>query len=723
MDKITIEGEFSNEEIASELGVVTQIERKRLQNTLPRHQILPHPGFEIVRLPNKSLAKLAYGKLYPIDEADLDIELKQIARYSVIRHSNNCYERKAAKASLKFHYKRAISIIAPYIAAGWNRWSEYILELFIQERRHHVLWGSGNCGKSVVMAALLYTTWRVRPNKRMVIIATKVVKEADARVFGYMKKIHAGAPPSRYHEFKLVDSAEKKAIYCLIHDEKENKMLTDDTACIISLPIKTRAQLEDTEQGSNLLGKHPDDKLILCFDECQELPASLLEDRVFANWMTNSNMEIHAWGNPAPVDLNIPENYDMLFSLGSSGIGRQTLKAKCKEEAAVKCSTWKWSDTFVLHLTMLDSPKDDLDEVEYKIIDVDGFSRSRLSFLAGKENAADIAKKVPKKSPTWYSQVLGIPFLVSNSSSSSGVISSYIAKEAAMYPLIWSQKNPQGQFYMGVDPSGSGRNDGAAIVVVRYGEMQDARFGIDCLKGEGHHTVFRTDEGEFTDMVIERMWTVAQHYKIPLRNIAIDTHGVGEVFRYAFMRHLEDKKNPKWATDVAAGQNFFIVNPTISPTDRPLFKLLGHLRPAKEIVSNVTTEYWIALRCLFLSRQIFNVPDLILHQLYSRSLTTHSTTAKYVIETKEQMRKRGLESPNNTDALANCVELIRQRGFKYIYNSSGGYKEYYGPEYKKKEEQYSNAKAMNMVSNILQLGQNFGPKKKVRKMMTDIETV
>jgi len=727
VEKIPIEGYFGNEEIEDDLRFNPTYSSKKEGKGLPKYQIPEHPGFETVKLPNGSLAKLAYSKLYPKDESDLDIELLNISRYEVLRKSNDRNKRKAAKTSLKFHYKKAISIIAPHIAAGWNRWSEYILELFVQEKKHHVLWGSGNCGKSAVMAALLYTKWRVKPNERMVVVATRVLKEADARVFGYIKEIHAGAPASKYHEFRLIDNAENRAIYTLLYDEKEDKHLENDRGCIISLPIKVRASADKAEIGANLLGKHPKDCLVLCFDECQELKASLLQDRIFANWYTNSNLEVHAWGNPVPVDLDLKESHDMLYSLGSSGISLKSIKQKCRAENAVKCSAWSWEDTAVLHLTMLDSPKDDEDEKAYTITSHEGFQVSRLYFLAGKDNVETIAGKIPRNSSAWYSQVLGIPFLVSNSSSQQGVINSFIAKEAGMYPLIWSQKNPRGQFYMGVDPSGSGKNDAASICVVRVGEMQDARFGIDVMNGEGCVNIYKIDGQEFTDAVIEKMWELSQYYKIPLSNIAIETHGVGEVLRYALHRHIEGDEEGaigKWGLDYRQGKRYTIINPTISPTDRPLFKLLGHPRPAKDLVTSINTEYWLAVRCLFLTRQIFRVPEIMLQQLYSRQLVTTGSQNKYTLETKEKLRKRGVDSPNDVDALVNCVELIRQRGFKYTYAPSGHYKEFYGKAYTAREERKIIANSLNSISNMLQLGQNFGGAVRTNKRrVTEFEPI
>lgn len=718
--KLAINGHFSNEEVADKLSYKSYSDRTRDKNTAPKHMLMPHPGFETVQLPNGTLAKDAYKKLYSVHSSDLDIELMNIARYEndlTIPH-----KRKQAKQHLKFHYKKAVSLISPKFGAGWNRWSENILELFINEKLHKVIWGSGNCGKSAIMAILLYIKWRVNPSERMVVIATKVVKDASARVFGYIKEIHAKSPKSGLHKFQLVDSKQDKGIYCLMYDEEADRYIRDDRACIISLPVKVSAK--HAEVGSNLLGKHPDDRLVLAFDECQELPATMLSDKIFLNWYTNKRLDVYAWGNPTPIDYHSKEEYDMLFKMGADKLSLRSLREK--EKAATKTSTWSWSDTMVLHLAMTDSPKDDHDERYYLQDRGDGIKEQRLHFLAGQENVDLIVQKTTPNSPAWYSQVLGFPFLNIDHSKTLGVLTGFIVKESRRYPLHWKTPLHELQYFMGVDPAASGRNDGASIVVGRMGLMMDGRQGIDLLNGEGCREVKMVEGEDFVDTIVETMYALSRYYKIPLRNISIETHGVGDVLRYALQRHIEDGK---WRDEFENGDIYHVVNPTIGPTDRPLFKILGHMRPANELVADITTEYWTAIRCLFLSRQIFNVPDHILQQFYNRQIIPNANSTKYKVESKAQMKKRGINSPNDADALCNMVELVRTKGFRYRFYNKGGYNAFFGPEYDAKKAKETTAQAFDTVSNMLQLGHNLSqyagaPQKKRKRISpTAIDSV
>ncbi len=707
MSKVAIIGEFSNEEIENDL---TYSGRLTQNASIPKHLILPYPPLEIVKLPSGKYAKLAYGKLYSVASNDLDIELLLISRLE--KDILIARKRKDAKKQLKKHYKNCVAIISPKIASGWNRWSENILELFINEKIHKVVWGSGNCGKSIIMAMLLYIKWRVNPEGRMIVIASKIVKDASARVFGYIKDIHINAPISKIHRLKLVDSQQNKAIYCLKKDKDTGKYIKDDRACIINLPVKVDAK--NAEVGSNLLGRHPDDRLILAFDEGQELPASMLTDKIFLNWYTNQNLDVYAWGNPNPIDYNSPEDHDLLFKLGASNLSWHSLKEKEKQSS--KTSAWAWNDTLVLHLAMTDSPKDDADERNYYITRGDGTKDQRLFFLAGKDNVERIAEKTSPNTPSWYSQVLGFPYLITDHSKLQGALSPAIVKEARQYPLQW--KSERLEYYMGVDPSVSGKADAASIVVGRKGLMMDGRMGIDLMKGEGCRNVKLVEGTDFTDSIIETMWELSKTYSIPLKNISIETHGVGEVLRYALQRHIEAGK---WKDEFRNGDSYFIVNPTIGPTDRPLFKILGHMLPANELVGDISTEYWLAVRCLFLSRQIFNVPDFILQQFYSRQLMTRSSSTKYKLEGKYEMRKRGIHSPNDADALSNLVELIRRHGFKYRFYNKGGYSPYFGETYEANKLAKKSTQAMGIVTRMLQIGDNFSTT--VKKTRHSIDTI
>ena len=453
-NKLPINGLFSNDELKNKFN-------NRTSPYKQKYFIEDHPGFEVVELPNGQLAKLAYGKTYTVSKPDIDIETEHIGKYESLSKSTNSKKKKAAKEKLKFHYKRTISLISDEYKGGWNRWSENILDLFLSEKTNKVLWGSGNCGKSAVMALLLYIKWRVRPDGRMVIVVSKVVADASARVFGYIKKIHTKAPVSERYDLHMVDNQKEKAIYCLMEDEKTGKMVKNDLACMINLPAKVSAKSADI--GSNLLGKHPSDRLILAFDESQELPGTMLGMKIFMNWMTNEDLDIYAWGNPSPINFYSKEDHDLLFKLGADKLTLEGLRDR--EKKSKKTFSWTHSDTEILHLSMLDSPKDDPEEKYNYIIRADGSKKLRLHFLAGATQVQNIAENNSPNSPEWYSQVLGFPFIDTTGTREKGVLTPYIVKTSKTYPLIWKDQDSQLEWFMGVDPSTSGHGDDCAIVI------------------------------------------------------------------------------------------------------------------------------------------------------------------------------------------------------------------------------------------------------------------
>lgn len=704
MEKIPIEGNFSKQDIEYHNTKFTESGRAKTTKSIdnyPKYMIRPHEGFELCELPDGSIVKLAYGTYYRNDIPDLEIELDQIANLEPRLENSNSSEVAAARKRLKYHYKKAISLVTPSKAAGWNRWSDNILELFLSEKIHKVLWGSGNCGKSAIMAVLLYIKWRVRPHDRMVVIASRVMQDATARVFGYIKGIHAEAPPSTEHRMTLVDNSRVKGIFCEIYIEKEQKWITDDRACIVSLPVKVNKKQLDI--GSNLLGKHPNDRLILAFDECQELPATMAEDKIFVNWYTNKRLDVIGWGNPIPVQYHAPQEWDMLFKLGAGGLALNSLKLKEKE--ANKTSTWSWKDTKVLHLSMLDSPKDDPDEVNCFITRPDGTKEPRLHFLAGKDNVKVIASKISPTSASWYSQVLGFPYIDLTGSKEETVLNPFIIRKTKEYPLRWRTSDKELEWFMGVDPAVTGAGDSASIICARMGRMIDGRPGVDWMNGKVCTEVVARENEDFTDTIINTMYEISKEYRIRLKNIAIETHGVGEVLRYAIQGHIEDGK---WAEDVQRGESYFIVNPTISPTERWLFKSLGAMQPAKEMVSDITTERYVAVRCGVLTRQFFNLPEEALKQFYNRYLFMDGGRVKYKLETKKQMRERNIASPNQADALCNVVEIIRQRGFSYVFHNSNKYQEVLGPQYDREQENKIIKQRLGAVSEIIGLGVNLG---------------
>lgn len=663
---------------------------------------------EVVEFPEDlGTFKLAYGDIYPEDMPDLDIELDRIRLLEPKLKKGKKDAKLAAKEEIKFHYRQAVGYISPKFAKGWNQWSEDILEMFLSPKMRKVLFGSGNCGKSAVMAILLYTKWRVNPKGRMVMIASKVVADAKARVFGYLKTIHQEAPAPYDCDIRMVDNSREKAIYHVMVDKKTGKEVNNDQGCIISVPVKVTAG--DASIGTNLLGRHPDDWLCIGFDECQELPASRMR-QIFANWYTNENVEIMGWGNPQPIEFYNKESHDLLYHMGLGDLKLDRLRfwEKQANQTFVRTN----GNTYLLHLSMLHSPRDS-DEELYNYIEVNGVKKQRLHFLGGKTTAKVIAEgDIVVNGPEWYSQVLGFPYIDTSGRGSKGVVSPYTIKIARDFPLEWHTPRSQLNMYMGVDPSVNGLKDPCSIQIAAEGEMMNGCRGVDLFGGEYSRLVRHREGEEFTDTMVNAIYALSQEHNIPLRNIAIEITGAGQALKYALSKKLEEGL---WADEVRQGQNFYYYDSAAGVTERPLFRTLGKMRPAKDIVDRRVTECWVALKCAFQTRQIFNVPEVIVKQMYNRYLLSNSNSTKYKLEKKTDLAKRGIKSPNETDALAAMFDLMRFRDFKYQYHSKAGYQYKYGPQAQQLADVKTIEHRKRLISSMLGVNNNFPIKKGRRR--------
>lgn len=660
-----------------------------------KYYIDDHTDFEIFETPNGKEVKVVEGAFYSAELSDLDIILLTLKKLeSKIRilktQKADAGVFKSVRIKIKQYYKMAIRLLAPTYANGWNRWSDNILDLYLNDHTNKILWGSGNCGKSAVMACILYTAWRINPTGRTVILASRVEKESTQRVFGYITGIHKASPLSAGLSFKHRKG--DNAIYCQLPDKHNNNKLTDDVrACIISLPVKARAN--DDDLGSNLMGKHPSDKLIVCFDEGQEIEARLMHSKIYLNWKTNNNLQIVAWGNPSKVSFTDISKQNLIYRLATLGLSKSELKSW---ETQRNYTFFKErGDNLLLHLSMLDSPKDDPEEKEAIIEDENGVPMQRLWFLAGKDVAESIAKEGnSENSEAWYAQVLGFPVIDYSMGVIDSIVSSVMIEESERYPLQWEDPD-RCVYYMGFDPSYTGASDYAAVSIIKVGLMLDGRVGVDCMGGKLNFKVEQENENEsFIDKCWDKIYQASVRLKIPLDKIAVEIHSNGHLPKYSLDRHFEAGK---WANDLQAGKKIYVLNPSRAVTELPLFREYGQLEPARDICYNTVSEINMAIRCAILSKQLFNIPEIVKQQLYNRKLNTTATKIK--IESKKELRARHIQSPNDLDALAIAFDSLRKRGiFQYSFVSGGSYVEVLGDTYRNTKKEMAYKKRMGFVA-------------------------
>lgn len=670
--------------------------------------IKPVKPFELVIIPDGRVFKLAHGGFFEQRISDFEIELSFIQRWefasSYRRDVLELYsesELAESKEKLKYHYRRAIYMVSPDIAAGWNRWSEYILDLFLENKLFKVLWGSGGCGKSRIYALLRYIRWRVNPPGRMCIIASMVMKESKARVFGYLSEFHALAPTSSL--YKIVSyKGEDKGIYTQILST-DGKWINNERGCIIPLPIKVDADAETF--GDNLIGIHPEDALDIDIDEAQEVGGSFTNMRVFINWLSNPKVSFNVWGNPNPVSFFAKHDYDLLFKMGIGNMTGEELRER--ETLVRKCDKWYFKDTAVVRLSTLDSPKDDPEEKD-NWIEIFGEKKHRLQFLAGQNSVDQLPAGTSEHSPAYYSQVYGFPYVDYTGEWSKGVLSPSMIGLTKSYPLLWKSGQHEFKWFMGVDSAATGKGDACSIVCGRVGLMLDGRLGVDFLNGQYCRTLYKDakDERLFIDYVVDSILVLARELKIPLSNVGIETHSSGEVLNYAMIKSIH---NGQWGNEWKWSGQYHRISPVIGPTSRWLFKTLGKFEESKDIVTDINTEYWLAVRCGVQTRQFFNIPDHILNQFYNRGLNANGNGTKYKLESKKDMWKRGVPSPNDADALCNMVEVMRvKKAFDFRFKITGDYDAYFTPELEEKKLREQVNERLGRISNVLGMGGSIG---------------
>lgn len=87
-------------------------------------------------------------------------------------------------------------------------------------------------------------------------------------------------------------------------------------------------------------------------------------------------------------------------------------------------------------------------------------------------------------------------------------------------------------------------------------------------------------------------------------------------------------------------------------------------RPAKELYDRKITEIYFSIREFVEADMIRNLDTTTANQLCNRKHTTKGTGAgqRKSAEKKEDMKARGLSSPNEADAFGGYIELLRERG-------------------------------------------------------------
>jgi hypothetical protein len=200
---------------------------------------------------------------------------------------------------------------------------------------------------------------------------------------------------------------------------------------------------------------------------------------------------------------------------------------------------------------------------------------------------------------------------------------------------------------MGVDSAFSSDGDESIAAVMDMGYCSKRKCSVvDIVALEEIVISAAPDAGDADEQVGKSVKELASKYAIPFANIGFDS---------------TNSSAANYLAQVLGSNEFSRVNFKGNATDTPINDL--DPTPAKDKYGNRVTELWFFGRELIRHRQLYGItPDLSIELVARRYVTGKSgQVSKLTAESKEDMKKRGLHSPDRSDAVAIALDVLRQR--------------------------------------------------------------
>lgn len=584
----------------------------------------------------------AYGKLYPEDTSDFEIELDQCAKLEVGRTDYDVEE-------LKLHYKRAIASIDPQTIIGWHRWAEMMIDGFLGKNDIYVVWSSGGTTKSYIMARLHMVRWLVNWRQRCVMYLTGSLGQVHTRMWGYAKEFWEKVPERIREGFELKDS---KSGGMGIYPKSETGL--DHRHAFFVRDVKYEKSLGT---GYNLFGTHPGELLMAAGDEFQEVRADFKEAPGFANMIMNKGKKLTFFGNP----VNPPE-MEELNALEYYGTPSEK-DGGYKRIRQYKRVTARWKiedrDTIVDHLCVLDGPKDDEEEQNKVVRDPEtGELLPRLDFLVGKAEAMDVFAYQGERSRAASSQVFGWPHDRHVNAGRKVMLESVLAAQFDMYRL---RDFKTSQWICGIDPARSSGGDNFTVTFARVGFLMDGRMGMCLQQGETTHVIDipeSLDPANIPEHLADRVIELVRTYQIAPQDLALEVYDpTNDILSFIL--------NRKWGD----GRIHF-VRPSDKPRGVEVFNPMGNVRKVikgnpderakeaklqKNLFKSRIDENWYLFRSLCLSGQIGGLSKAIVDEMEARAMLKDGNY--WTMEGKRVIKSRGQRSPDKTDSAVTAMDL------------------------------------------------------------------
>ena len=563
--------------------------------------------------------KTANNTLYPDEWPDLAIEFDAIVRGGRWTDENG----RECGQGLFEHFMRARALLWP--DRYRHEWTDLLYQNFIKNDIT-IMMGCASSQKTSHAAEYVLLRYWMAPMNTLVVVSTIDMDKLDTGVFGEIKMLwERGRELWPWLSGNLLEHRR-----FISSDNIEEGDVRDFRRGIIGKPC----YLGGRWVGLGKLAGTKQENIIFLADELQFMAETFIHS--WPNLFSNGNVKIIGSGNP---------KHDPDDQLGSAAEPKEGW-ASIGEPTTTTTWPTRHLGGVCVNLVGTDSPN-------FKA--VSRGEREPYPKLIGPRFADRIAHDWGADSPEFYSQVKGVMRI---DMAVKRVITRMLCREhGALGKVIWSGK-PTTKV-MGLDPSYGG-GDACIEVILEWGEDVSGEEIIRVASWKQIKLDIKKEksvEDQIADVVFEDL----EREKIPYQNAFYDPYGKGTI-GYAFSRRFPQGRCP---IPVDSGGK-----PTSRPVRSGLFvdevgnsgQVTKRLKRCDEHYSKFVSEAWFSVRYVIEANQMRELPEDMMLEGCGRKYDTVAGN-KIEVEPKDDMKERGLKSPNKFDALAVALEGARQRGF------------------------------------------------------------
>lgn len=565
---------------------------------------------------------LRYGMMMPSNTDPLALELECIKRGGRFKMGTH-----QCGNGLAWHVREAMKLIWPDMY--FHRWTDLIIEQFLRDvpgfhstgicRTRTGCFGPSSSQKSFPFTRCGLVLFYAKPQGTTGLISSTTIDALRRRIWDYVASSHAAA--KRRYPWLPGTLVESKTMLLADASDEDGRSFKNG---IVGVATKKGGQWQGLEEFVGL----KNDVVFVIADELHFMPVGILDS--LANLDSNNVCYFAGLGN-------LPDTENPLGALCEPKEGWDSLPDTEKS----RVFETRWRNGVAIQLIGMDSPNLDFPP-----------GHEPYKGLIGREYIEQCAENYGRESDKFNMFASG---KVPRSSMQRTVITrAQCQKFNAMEQVKWGHEKVVRGYGLDAAYSGVGgdRTVGFPFVFGRDVEGK-ARFWLGPMKLYPGSSDAKMSHSEA--IAVECKHECEAH-GIPPSHVFFDGTGRSELTS-AFGR--------LWSAQVVPIEFGGMA------TERPSFtgekhldgREAGNVKTCREMFDRFVTELWFAVRTAILFDQMRGLPEVAVAEGCLRKWEL-IRGAKYCIETKDEMKERGLRSPDIMDAVVAALEGARRLGFE-----------------------------------------------------------